>query len=210
MTANSYRRACLALAAVVALASPALAAPGVVTPDDMTLGSPTAPVTVFEYTSVACRLCADFNNKVLPDFWKKYIATGKVRYVLRETLTGNVALAAQGVLLARCAGKDKYFKAIDALFHVQGKMYQADTNDLNLVVLHDGLSQVAQDIGISEDQMEKCLVDPVAIEALNRRATSYPVQDKIAGTPTFVINGKKYEGAKSLAELDAVLQPLLK
>ncbi len=210
MTANACRRVVLALAALVALASPALAAPGAVAADDMSLGSPTAPVTMFEYTSVACRLCADFNNNVLPDFWKKYVATGKVRYVLRETLTGNLTLAAQGVLLARCAGKDNYFKAIDALFHVQGKIYQADTDDLSLVALHDGLAQVAQNVGLSEDQMQKCLVDSEAIKAMNRRVTVYPRQDKIAATPTFIINGKKYEGAQSLAEFDAILQPLLR
>src|SRR5262252_4432484 len=107
----------IALAAVAALGLAACSKGGdAVSADEMTMGSPTAKVTVVEYASVACPICARFNNEVFPEFKKKYIDTGKVRWVSREALTGNPALAASGFLLARCAGKDKYFQVTDAVY----------------------------------------------------------------------------------------------
>src|SRR5665213_2186956 len=83
------------------------------------MGDPRAKVTVVEYASASCPHCARFNNDVFPAFKAKYIDTGKVRYVLREFLTEPVQVAAAGFLLARCAGKGKYFGALDDFFHGQ-------------------------------------------------------------------------------------------
>ena len=51
--------------------------------------APTARVTVIEYASVGCPHCADWNNDVFPAIKAKYIDTGKVRFVVREMLTGD-------------------------------------------------------------------------------------------------------------------------
>ena len=63
---------------------------------------------------------------------------------------------------------------------------------------------------MNDDQLTKCLTDSKAITALNDRVIKFAKQDNVEATPTFMINGKKYEGEKTLAELDAILQPLLK
>ncbi len=75
----------LALAALGGAAARAVPA---AEPGDMALGSPTARVTVIEYASVGCPHCADWNNQ-FPVHQAKYIATGKVRLVVREMLTGD-------------------------------------------------------------------------------------------------------------------------
>src|SRR5579871_3142309 len=100
-----------ALGVAASLAWPALADAPVVTaqPDDMTLGSPKAKVTVIEYASASCPHCARFNNEVFPAFKAKYVDTGRVFYVFREFLTEPASLAAAAFLTARCAGKGKYF-----------------------------------------------------------------------------------------------------
>src|SRR5580698_5449528 len=98
---------------------------GAVTSDDMSLGDPNAKVTVIEYASVACPFCAHFNNTVFPSFKAKYIDSKKIHYVFREMLVGNDAemtTAAAGFLMARCAGKDKYFTVVDTIFHDQEQM----------------------------------------------------------------------------------------
>src|SRR5271170_7604643 len=83
-----------------------------VTADDMSLGNPTAKVTVIEYASASCPHCARFNNDVFPAFKTKYIDSGRIHYVFREFLTPPVEVAAAGFLTARCAGKDKYFSVL--------------------------------------------------------------------------------------------------
>src|SRR3569623_104478 len=82
------------------------------TKDDMDLGNPKAKVTVVEYASVGCPVCAKWQKEVYPAFKAKYIDTGKVHYVFREMLVGGgseVTVASAGFLTSRCAGKDKYF-----------------------------------------------------------------------------------------------------
>ncbi len=204
------RRLVLAVAAVLTLAACHGGGGGAVTSDDMSLGNPQAKVTVVEYASVACPVCAEFNNNTFDAFKKKYIDTGKIHYVFREAMTGNPALAGSGFLLARCAGKDNYFKVTDAVFRSQEQVYEPGSENLKPGVAHDVLSRIAQEVGLNDDQLNKCLTDSKAISALNDRVIKFAKQDDIQATPTFLINGKKYEGDKTLAELDAIIQPLLK
>jgi protein-disulfide isomerase len=195
---------------VISLAACSKGGGGAVSADEMTLGNPQAKVKMIEYASVACPVCADFNNTTFADLKKKYIDTGKVYYVFREALTGNQALAGSGFLLARCAGKDNYFKVTDAVFRSQEQIYEPGTENLRPGAAREVLSRIAQQVGLSDDQMTKCLTDTKAVDALNERVIKYSKQDQVEATPTFIVNGKKYEGDKTLAEMDAILQPLLK
>ena len=204
------RRLVLAVAAVLSLAACSKGGGGAVTADDMSMGNPQAKVTVIEYASVACPVCADFNNTTFPDFKKKYIDTGKIHYVFREALTGNPALAGSGFLLARCAGKDNYFKVTDAIFRAQDQIYQPNSEDLKPGVAHEVLSRIAQEVGMNDDQLNKCLTDTSAVNALNDRVAKYSKLDNVDATPTFIVNGKKLVGDETLAQLDAAIQPLLK
>ena len=200
------RRLALIAAAGLLVAGPALAAltdPNLA-PEDMTLGNARAKVTVIEYASASCPHCARFNNNVFPAFKAKYVATGKVHYVFREFLTQPVEIAAAGFLLARCAGKAKYFSVLDDFFHQQSKIY--DTGDAKAVI-----NAVGAKAGLSEADVQACLANETAAKALNDRVQRY-VAAGIDSTPTFVINGKAldYSGHEvNLADLDGAIGPLL-
>lgn len=164
--------------------------------EDMTLGDPKAPVKMVEYASASCTHCATFNNTVFPEFKAKYIDTGKVHYTLKEFLTPPNELAAAGFLTARCAGKDKYFTVLDAIFRSQQEIFQ--TGDMRGVLL-----RVAQSAGLTEAQFNTCISDEEALKALNARVDRAIKQDRITGTPAFFINGKSVgEGEISLAALE--------
>jgi protein-disulfide isomerase len=208
------RRTLLALAAATALAGVALApqvvaAPATASSDEMAMGDPKAKVTVIEYGSVACPICAEFNNTVFPGFKKDYVDTGKVRYVFREALTGNPTLAASGFLLARCAGPAHYFKVTDAVFRAQSEMYEPGTENVRPGVARATLSRIARSVGLSDAQMNKCLTDPKALQALNDRVEKYTRQDFVSATPTFIINGSPFEGFLTLEQLGDIIRPLL-
>jgi protein-disulfide isomerase len=162
----------------------------------MTMGDPKAPVKMVEYASASCSHCATFNNTVLPAFKAKYIDTGKVHYTLKEFLTPPNELAAAGFLTARCAGKDKYFSVLDAIFRSQQEILQ--TGDMRGILL-----RVAQSAGLTESQFNACITDETALKALNARVERAIKQDKITGTPAFFINGKSVgDGEISLAALE--------
>ncbi len=90
--------------------------PGVLS--EITLGSPSAKVTVVEYASMTCSHCAHFAKDVWPQIKKKYVDTNKIYFVFREFPLDNLAAAAS--MLARCAGGDKTFPLIEVLFEKQG------------------------------------------------------------------------------------------
>src|SRR6266566_330644 len=80
-------------------------------------GQADAPVTIVEYASMTCPHCAHFHETAFPELKKKYIDTGKVRFIFREFPLDSLALA--GSMLARCAGTDKFFPMIETLFAQQ-------------------------------------------------------------------------------------------
>jgi protein-disulfide isomerase len=194
------RRLLLAAAAgALALAGCSKGAGGGADAADMTLGDPNAPVKIVEYASVTCSHCATFNNEVFPQLKAKYIDTGKVHYTFKEFLTPPAPVAAAGFLTARCAGEDKYFSVIDAIFHAQQEMFT--TGDMRGVLL-----RVAQSAGMTEDEFTKCVSDEAALKALQARVEKAVNEDKVTATPTFFLNGEKFkEGEATLAEFDAAI-----
>src|SRR4051794_36285380 len=170
-------------------------------PDDMDLGNAKAAVTVVEYASVGCPVCAKWQREVYPAFKAKYIDTNKVHYVFREMLVGGgpeITVAASGFLVARCAGKDKYFAVNDAIFKNQEQAFEAP---------RETLLEVAKSVGMTDDSFNKCINDEKAIQALNDRVERHTRVDKINSTPTFVINGKGMEpGYHTLDEMDAAIK----
>lgn len=171
------------------------------TQDDMDQGNAQAKVTVVEYASVGCPVCAKWQKEVYPAFKAKYIDTGKIHYVFREMLVGQgpeIAVASAGFLLARCAGKDKYFAVTDAIFNSQQQAFEAP---------RETLLNVAKSVGMSDDAFNKCINDDKAMQALQERVDHHNKDDHVNSTPTFVINGKSLEpGYHSLDELDAAIK----
>lgn len=169
-------------------------------PDDMDLGAKDAKITVVEYASVGCPVCGKWQKEVWPAFKAKYVDTGKVHYVFREMLVGGdeeVTVASAGFLLARCAGKDKYFAVNDAIFASQPGVFYSP---------RETLLDIAKSVGMSEERFNACLADDKAITALNARVQNNAKAHDVSATPTFEINGKKMEpGYHALAEIDAAI-----
>ena len=192
------RRTILALGLTIALAACGNAG-GAVTSEDMSLGNPKSKVTVIEYASASCSHCAKWNEEVFPAFKAKYVDTGRVHYVFREFLTPPIELASAAFLMARCAGKDKYFNVVDAVFRAQPVMYQ--TGDYRGELL-----RIANSAGMSEQQFTQCIRDDEALKALNARVERAVEDENISGTPTFVINGKTAaSGEMTLEQLDKAI-----
>jgi protein-disulfide isomerase len=191
----------LMLALAVAGCSPKGGGQGAKLPDDMDMGNPNAKVTVVEYASVGCPVCGKWYRDVWPAFKAKYVDTGKVHYVFKEMLVGGgaeVAVAEAGFLMARCAGKDKYFAVTDAIFKDQEQAFNAP---------RETLENIAKSTGMTEDQFNKCVTDEGAIKALQDRVERHNRDDHVNSTPTFVINGKALEpGYHTLDEIDAAIK----
>lgn len=201
-----HRRLALAALACATLVAPRAAfAQDRIGDQEISLGNPSAPVTVIEYASVTCPHCAHFNADVFPALKSKYVDTGKVRYVFREALI-NPSEDTAGFLLARCAGPQRYLAVADALFRAQKILF--DRNDL-----HGWLMAGAQPGGLNEEQMKACVTDAKAIEAFTDRTQRSMEAEKVNSTPTVIVNGKRVNPPKqravTIADLDAAIRPFL-
>jgi protein-disulfide isomerase len=191
----------LALSLAVGLAACSKSAPPGATVGDMSLGSPQAKVTVYEYASLGCPICAKWNNDNFAAFKAKYVDTGKVHYVLREMRTGDAPVAAAGFLLARCVGKDKYFQVIDAVFRDLADLLESGRGPEQ----HDRLLNVAKSAGLNEDQFNACVGNDAAINDFNERTDKTARDNNIESTPTFVVNGKVLTGYQDMATLSSAI-----
>jgi protein-disulfide isomerase len=165
---------------------------------DMALGDEKAPVTSIEYASMTCPHCATFHAQTYPELKKRYIDTGKVRFIFREFPLDQLALAA--FLLARCAGPDKYFPMIETLFQQQKEWVTQKPLP--------PLLAIAKQAGMSEQAFNECLQDKKLIDGLEdvrQRGMKVGVQS----TPSFFINGKPAR-VFTIDEFEKALAPYIK
>jgi protein-disulfide isomerase len=167
-------------------------------PDEQ-LGKDDAKVTIVEYASMTCPHCAHFAEATFPELKKKYIDTGKARYILREFPFDPSAEA--GFMLARCA-KDNYFPMVDVLFRQQ-------PNWVGVANTKDALLQIAKLAGFTQESFEACLTDQKLLDDVRSVQKRGADEFKVDSTPTFFINGKTYKGAMSIEEMSAIIDPLL-
>jgi len=165
---------------------------------DKFLGSANAPITVVEYASMTCTHCAQFAMITLPDLKAKYIATGKVRYTVREFALDQYA--AVGAMLARSAG-EQYFAVVDLLLRQQRQWMNGYVQPL--------MSLAIEQFGFTPQSFQACLANRqllADVKATFERAKTFG----ISSVPCFFVNGKKLEGYQSLAELEETFAPFIR
>jgi protein-disulfide isomerase len=163
-------------------------------------GQADAPVTIVEYASMTCPHCSHFHETTYPEMKKKYIDTGKVRFIFREFPLDPLAAAA--AMLARCAGKDKFFPLIDAFF--------AQQKDWVVQKPLQPMFAIAKQAGFTQQSFDECLANQQLLTGLEEQRTRATQKFNVNSTPTFFINGKTVRGALTPEELDKQVAPYLK
>lgn len=167
--------------------------------EDHPLGKADAPVTVIEYSSLTCPHCAEFQQHTFDAFKQRYIDTGKVRFIQRDFPLDQVALKA--AIIAHCAG-ERYPLFVDVMFKNQLRWVRADDPIA-------ALQQLAMAGGLGKAQIDACLADKAMENAVLQSRLDAQSKFQVDSTPTFVINGKSYAGARSLDEFAKIIDPLL-
>lgn len=157
---------------------------------DITLGDADAPITMVEYASWTCPACLQFHTDVIPMLKTEYVETGKVKWVFREFPTPPANIAVAGFALARCAGEDRYYNAIDDLFAAQN-------NILNLARsggdIEGAMRNLASSYGLEGDAFNDCLANKDVTYAIGEAVMKGDSQG-VNSTPTVFINGEKLQG----------------
>jgi protein-disulfide isomerase len=169
------------------------------------MGAKEAPVTIIEFTDLQCPFCARFSAQTFPELQKKYIDTGKVRFVSRDLPLAFHAQAVPAAVAARCAGdQGKYWEYRERLFAAQKELGEATYGKL------------ATEMNLDTKKFAACRASPeykTAAEADRTAANALG----ITGTPTFVVGtvtngtftGERVTGAQPLSAFEAKIEPLL-
>ena len=169
------------------------------------MGSKDAPVTVVEFTDYQCPFCLRFTKTTFPSLKKKYIDTGKVRWVALNMPLAFHKDATKAAQAAHCAGEqNKFWEMREVLFQNPQK--------LNVTYLPAHAATLNLDI----EAFNACLqskrhLDTIAKEA--RDAGSV----RLTGTPSFivgkttpdVIDGQVIVGAQPMNMFDAAINKAL-
>ena len=154
---------------------------------DIALGEANAPLTIVEYASFTCPHCAAFHDENLPKLKAEYIDTGKIRFIQRDVYFDAVGLWAG--ILARCGGDEKYYPVAGMLFDEQKTWLDAKTGD----EIAANLRKIGAKAGMTPDQMDACWADKQKVADLVATFQKHATEDKIDGTPSFVIGGEKVQ-----------------
>lgn len=167
-----------------------------VTQSDRILGKPDAPITIVEYGSLSCPHCAHFAGTVLPQLKKQWIDTGKARLVFRDFPLDQEALRAE--MVARCAPPERYYPLVDSLFENQDKWVLAKD-------WRAALERLVQFAGIGKQKFDSCFTDNKIEDQVAGSRLQAAQQLGVDSTPTFFINGKKFEGEPTFEAFDQLL-----
>ncbi len=175
------------------------------------LGNLDAPVTIYEFTDFSCPFCAaaDGNNPQLENALKandpsweaplplieeQYVKTGKVKIVFKYSPGHGTGEPAHLVALA-LQEQGLFWEFYDQAF-----ANQEDTQDL--VKMKD----LARQIGANMTQLETSLSQNLSkYKAQLKEDTQMARGAGVRGTPSFIINGQKIEGAASFSEFKTII-----
>lgn len=150
-----------------------------VLPEGKFIGKASAPVTIYEYSSLGCFHCADFHLQILPKLKADYIDKGMLKVMFvpfpldKKSMFGSMA--------ANCVADDKYYSFIELLFKKQRDWSLSNRYE-------EVIGQYAALSGLSKENLNKCMKNAEdygkTILANRQNAIEYL---GIQGTPSFLI-----------------------
>ncbi len=171
------------------------------------MGNPDAPVKVVEYASISCPACAAFSQEGAQELTNVYVKSGQVSWEYRPHLLFPTD---PGIfLLLRCQGAQPFFALTEQLYATQqewlGRARQltdAQTAELSAMPAAQpvgalakalGMDQFFRQRGMPQSRVDQCLSDPAALQRLAEIHSRGQREDKVSGTPTFLLNGQQLE-----------------
>lgn len=169
---------------------------------ERTMGSPTAPMTMYIISDFECPFCGDFARRTFPVLLREYVTTGKMKVVYvnmpLSNLHPNAESAAEAAMCA--ARQSKFWPMHDLLFKYQDKW--AGLRDPGPYYL-----ALADSIGADRAAFEEC-VTTGATRALVHADYQGAVRSGAKATPSFYVEGGLIEGDLPVADFKTILDSI--
>jgi protein-disulfide isomerase len=156
------------------------------------LGNKDAPLTMVEFTDYQCGFCQRFHLETFPEIRKKYIDTGKVRFVSRDLPLDFHSNAFHAAEAARCAGDQGQFWPMR-------NTLVANANKLG----GDEIQGYAKTLKLDLAAFRSCM-DSGKHAAAIKKDVALAMALRIDGTPSFVIGKSTPEGVSGTLIIGAL------
>jgi protein-disulfide isomerase len=178
----------------------------------LTLGSPSAPVTVVFFGDLNCSACDAFDLTLWPSLVPKYVRTGKIQVVWRGLHIIDSHFPGQTDALRAdeygdaASEQNKLWNFANLFYHNQG---QEGSN----YVTPTFLATIGRGVGLNNALATKDATSSYVTSQV-QTADSLSNSEQISSTPTFLIGktgGKQFQeivGVPSLAQFESVLTKL--
>ncbi len=174
------------------------------TGDSPSLGAADAPVVLVEFTDYECTFCKRAHDDVLAALQKKFVDTGKLRFVSRNMPLAMHPHAEPAASAAMCAHAQKQFWPMhDKLFGMSPNLTEA------------GFQSAAAELKLDMKAFDACMLAKTFSSQISRDMKD-AMAVGITGTPSFVlgrsqdgmVTGMLMVGAKSLPQFEAEIEKL--
>jgi protein-disulfide isomerase len=165
--------------------------------DDIVIGDKDASNVIIEYSSLSCPLCGYFHTNVFPKIEAKYIKTKKVKFIFRNFPIKPADLKAGAISL--CVPDDKKEVFLKVLFKTQ-RNWSVETSNYSEI-----LEAITKLGGVEGAVVKKCLEDKNLEDRVIKIREYAQNNLKVNSTPTFIINGKKFNGVIDMVTIDQEL-----
>lgn len=172
--------------------------PDYYTPYTLQLGSPEAPIVIHKFFSFACPSCLAFHHRFFSDIEKKYINTGKVRWVYVPYALDLDTLTIL-ILLPHIPNNKQH--AIFSKLMESAPSWNAGDNK-------QAIFNLLQSCGITQEELST-IYKTFKKDTLS---AAFKLQQHIIidGTPTFFLNGKELPGIPNANDFARYIEQQLK
>jgi len=138
----------------------------------------------------------------LPDIKKEFIDKGKVKFIIRDFPFNYPALL--GSMVLKCIPQNIRYDYANVLFKLQNKWVVKENKKST-----EELYKIMQSGGMSKDEFNTCITDVDLENKILQGVMNAQKEFNIQSTPSFIINGKLYEGNKPFKEFKKIINKIL-
>lgn len=156
-------------------------------------GPDDAPVTIIEFTDYECPFCQRYSQTIYPALFQRY--GDRINYTVRHfPVTYQHRRAHKAAQAAECAGdQDEFFAYHEVLFKRTPRLAEED------------LIRYAAMLDLDTGRFERCLRSGEKSDLVDDDLQA-GIARGIAGTPSFLINGRMLVGMQPLSEFQRFIE----
>ena len=168
--------------------------------DGSAMGDPQSPVIIEEYSDFLCSYCGTFHRSTLGQIVEQYVATGQVYFVFKTFPLGQESFPIAHASF--CASEQgNFWRYADILYANQATL--SSTRNIDRI-----LKAIAESANLDVGHFQTCMRED-RYQGQIQDVLLNAASNGISTTPSFLINGNLFRGARPFSDFQAEIEAAL-